>query len=96
VLTVLLITVTIKAVVETVNRSLTPKRGSEATALRIVMLQRGLDYRALAKLAKLDRRVVANVLSGNNHCWPPRAALNRALQEKIFVKPSKKLGKVRL
>jgi hypothetical protein len=62
-------------------------RPHETVALRIAMAKRGLTCKALASLLGKDRfspRRVSNVLAGNDRTWPIRAAINRALREKIF------------
>lgn len=63
------------------------KGGLESQSLRIEMAARGFKVGGLAKLAGLKRRIVSNVLTGNNAAWPPRAAINRALRKKIFHRP---------
>lgn len=45
-------------------------------------------------MAKINPRVASNVLCGNDTNWPPRAAINRALSEKIFAKrPRSRIGR---
>jgi hypothetical protein len=62
--------------------------------LKIRLLERGWDYRDLAKATKRNPRYVANVISGNDPWWPVRAAINRALGEKIFTKrPPSRAGR---
>lgn len=51
------------------------------------MLQRRLTYKDVAMMAKINPRVVSNVMCGNDTNWPPRDAINRAFAEKIFAKP---------
>ena len=52
------------------------------------MLDRDLAPAALAKMAGVSRRRVSNVLCGNDTSRPIREAINRALGEKIFIKPA--------
>jgi len=73
------------------KRSLRASQSSEITKLKIVMLERGLDYKGLAKLATLNERVVANILSANDHNWPPRARINQVLGKKIFDKQNRRV-----
>jgi hypothetical protein len=72
-----------------VNNSLesVKRSGVEETACKLAMLLRGWNHSELAKRAGLNPRVLSNVLSGNTRTWPPRRAINRAFQQKIFSKP---------
>ena len=60
---------------------------TETELLRIQMIQRRLDSQRLAQMSGVPLRTVQNILSGNNPSWPPRAAINQALGQKIFHKP---------
>jgi transcriptional regulator with XRE-family HTH domain len=72
----------------TMKQSFFAKKSDECIQLKVRMLQRRLTYQDVADMAKLNARVVSNVMCGNNTDWPPRAAINRALREKIFKAPS--------
>ena len=66
---------------------LAPKnQDAEVARLKVVLITRGLNFRTLAEKTQLHPRVVQNLLNGHNAWWPPRAAINRTLQEKIFHK----------
>lgn len=52
----------------------------------MLMIQRGLSYTDVAKMAGIDPRYVANVLAHNSNTWPPCSAINRAMGSKIFSK----------
>jgi hypothetical protein len=58
--------------------------GAELHELRVVMAQRGLDSVELARLAGVHPRTLQNTLAGNNPFWPVRAAINRALRQRVF------------
>lgn len=64
-------------------------RGIEETQCRIEMARQGLSVGALAQRAKLNPRILTNVLCGSNRVWPPRRAINIALKKKIFSKPAR-------
>jgi hypothetical protein len=70
----------------TINRT----EPEDILTLKFFMVQRGLRVGDLARLAKLPPRVLSNVLVGNNHLWPPRTAINRALEMRIFQRPTRK------
>lgn len=63
-------------------------RLADADLLRIAMIQLGLTYRDLAALVGKPPQRVANVLSGNDRSWPIRAAINRAMRQRILHKLS--------
>lgn len=58
----------------------------ERTALKIRLLQRGLNYRDLAKMTGRSQGSIANLLCGNDCYWPARSAVNAVLGELIFSK----------
>jgi hypothetical protein len=64
---------------------MTPDK-KERIALKIRLLQRGLNYRDLAKMTGRSPGLIANLLCGNDPYWPGRAAVNAALGEPIFSK----------
>jgi hypothetical protein len=75
----------------TVTLSQADKRGMppRAVVLRIAMAKRGLSCKALAALPGMETfspRRISNVLAGNDRSWPIRAAINKALREKIFTR----------
>jgi hypothetical protein len=61
----------------------------EILQLRRVMLEKRLTPAALGRLAKFNPRRISNVLCGTDATWPIRAAINRALQERLFSKPNR-------
>lgn len=61
-------------------------QSAELARLRMAMLNRGWDSHRLAQKARIHLRVAQNVLCGNDKSWPPRAAFNRVLAERIFQK----------
>ena len=62
---------------------------AEVKLLRVEMIVRDLDAWALATMAKVHVRTLQNLLSGRYHSWPVKAAVNRALQRRIFQKPAR-------
>lgn len=64
-------------------------RSPEVVALKIELVRRGWRGRDLAEKAQVHHRVIRNLMAGNNHCWPPRAAINQALGQAIFKKRNK-------
>jgi hypothetical protein len=62
---------------------------AELKLLRVEMILRDLDSRALAATAKVHVRTLQNLLSGQYHNWPIKAAVNRALHKRIFQKPAR-------
>jgi len=56
--------------------------------LRRVMFERRLSPATLGHMAKFNPRRISNVLCGTDETWPIRAAINRALGEKIFSRPA--------
>jgi len=71
------------------KQALFENKFDECINLKVRMLQRRLTYKDLAQMAELNPRVVSNVMCGNDRNWPPRAAINRALKERIFSKPTR-------
>ena len=61
---------------------------AELKLLRVEMILRDLDSRTLAAIAKVHVRTLQNLLSGQYHSWPVKAAVNRALQRRIFQQPA--------
>ncbi len=61
----------------------------ELTALKVVMLEKGIDSYELARLTGLKARNVQNILSGTNRCRKPRLKINRALGVEVFSDPKK-------
>jgi hypothetical protein len=61
---------------------------AEIMRLRQVMLEKHLTPAALGKLTGFDPRRISNQLCATDTTWPIRAAINRAMQEKIFSNPS--------
>jgi hypothetical protein len=59
---------------------------AEVKLLRVEMIVRDLDARALAAMAKVHVRTLQNLLSGRYHSWPVKRAVNQALQRRIFQK----------
>ena len=62
---------------------------AEVKLLRVEMIVRDLDARALAAMAKVHVRTLQNLLSGRYHSWPVKAVVNRALRQRIFQKPAR-------
>jgi hypothetical protein len=62
---------------------------AEVKLLRVAMIVRDLDAHALAAKAKVNVRTLQNLLSGRYHSWPVKAAVNRALHQRIFQKPAR-------
>ena len=60
---------------------------AEVKLLRVEMIVRDLDSRALAAKAHVNVRTLQNLLSGRYHSWPVKAAVNRAFRRRIFQKP---------
>ena len=62
---------------------------AEVKLLRVEMIVRDLDARALAARAKVNVRTLQNLLSARYHSWPVKRAVNEALRKRIFQKPAK-------
>jgi hypothetical protein len=62
------------------------RKTAELDHVRLLLFQRGLDYKQLAAMTGFSPRRIANCLTGNDTSWPMRAAVNRALKTPIFVK----------
>ena len=60
---------------------------AELDLFRIELILRGLTYRDVAAMVGKKPQRIANVQSGSDRSWPIRAAINRALKQKLFVKP---------
>lgn len=70
-----------------VNTSYGTAIKAESRALKVLLIQRGMKHTALAEMVEYPPGQVANLLCGNSYSWPLRAAINKALQKKIFSKP---------
>lgn len=62
-------------------------RKTEGRYLRKVLVLRNLDNDALAAKSGVHKRVIQNIICGSNTSWPPRRAINQALQMKVFSRP---------
>jgi hypothetical protein len=62
---------------------------AEVKLLRVEMILRDLDARALAALAKVHVRTLQDLLSGKYHSWLVKRAINEALRRRIFQKPAR-------
>jgi hypothetical protein len=62
---------------------------AEVKLLRVEMIVRDLDARALAAMAKVHVRTLQNLLSGRYHSWPVKRAVNQALRRRIFQRPAR-------
>ena len=62
---------------------------AEVKLLRVEMIVRDLDAKALAAMAKVHIRTLQNLLSGRYHSWPVKRAVNQALRRRIFQKPAR-------
>lgn len=75
-------------IIRVVKDALTVKLGqAEIERLRLEMLARRLTSAGLAEKSGINIRVIQNLLAGNNHCWPPRRAINISLKRRIFINP---------
>jgi len=64
------------------------QRSVEVRRARVLMLQKDLTVRDLARRTGLDARRISNVLSGADVSWPPREAINSVLRAVIFLEPN--------
>jgi hypothetical protein len=70
-----------------VESAQTPRDGIELRTLRLAMAERNLRRADLVRLTGFSPKRITNLVTGSDPSWPIRAAINKALQVKIFMKP---------